>query len=275
MKKMKHISKYFEFYDHGCAADAQTVVFLPGVACSTWMFRDAVKQFLPNYKVVLFNNPCTGETGTPFNLTVPKIAGMVAQVLQHLNLKNCTVVGHSMGGYTTQQLTQLAPELVKRIVLVSTSCGGSFTRREMKRLFKDLGADFWKRRRNFLDEPEEAINYVFSESFMKSHWVDYKIFAHRFHDLKPRQSVVARHFICASRFSSEGFLEKIDVPTLVIHGNEDNLIDIEGGQILAKSIPLARYLEVEKCGHFPMIERKEFYKDIIAFMEGKKIGKEI
>lgn len=272
---IKHISKYFEFYNHGCDENAKTVVFLPGVACSTWMFRDAIKQFLPHYKVVLFNNPGTGDTGTPFNLTVPKIAGMVKSVLEHLNLKNCIIVGHSMGGYTTQQLTQLAPKLVEKIVVVSSSCGGSFTRREAKRLFKDLGPDFWKRRRDFLTEPEEAINYVFSESFMKDNWVDYKIFAHRFHDLKPKQSVVARHFICASRFSSEAFLEKINVPTLVIHGNEDNLINIEGAKILARTIPSARYLEVEKCGHFPMIERKEFYKDIIAFIEGKKIGKEI
>jgi hypothetical protein len=53
----KNIERYYEFYDQNCAKDAETIVFIPGVACSTWMFRDAVPLFNPKYKVLIFNNP--------------------------------------------------------------------------------------------------------------------------------------------------------------------------------------------------------------------------
>tara|TARA_R110000868_G_scaffold190862_1_gene434736 strand:- start:40124 stop:40948 length:825 start_codon:yes stop_codon:yes gene_type:complete len=272
---IKNISKYYELYDNGCKADAETVVFLPGVACSTWMFRDAIVEFAPKYKVLIFNNPGTGDTPLPFNMTVATIAGIVREVILHLGLKKCTVVGHSMGGFTAQYLSQILPEEVERLVLVSTSCGGSFTGQEMKRLIKDLGPDFWKRRRAFVSKPEEAYNYVFSQQFMEKEATKYKIFAHRFFEMKPPQCTIARHFVCASRFTSQEFMKKIKVPTLVVHGNEDNLIDVEGAKILAKSIPSAQYLEIEKCGHFPMIEKADFYKEIVSFMGGKKIGKEL
>ena len=270
---LKNINQYFEFYDEGCKVNAPVVVFLPGVACSTWMFREAVLEFLPDHKVLLFNNPGTGKTPLPFNLTVPKIAKIVLEVLKHLSLKKCIFIGHSMGGFTAQQLAYLAPDVVEKLVLISTSSGGAFTRKEAKRIFKDLGGNFWKHLQNFSESPEKAIRYVFSKNFTKNHRAEYKMFAHRFHDLKPKQSTILRHFVCASRFSSHKFLKEISVPTLVIHGNEDKLVDIEGSEILWKTIPEAQFLEIDKCGHFPMIEKKDFYKNIFAFIKGEKIGK--
>jgi pimeloyl-ACP methyl ester carboxylesterase len=203
-------------------------------------------------------------------LTVEKIAAILHNVFQHLEIKKATLCGHSMGGFTSQYLYTLCPDIVKRMILVATSCGGPFTKSEIPRLIADLGPNFWKRHKAFKEKPEEGINYTFSNDFMKNNPVKYKIFAHRFFEMRPRQSTIAKHFICASRFSSYDFLKDIKIPTLIVHGSEDKLITSDGAKILNEKISNSELISYDHCGHFPMIEKEDFYEKVLTFMEQKK-----
>ena len=44
-------------------------------------------------------------------------------------------------------------------------------------------------------------------------------------------------------------LQALDVPTLVVHGQEDSLLSIEHGRRTAELIPGAEYLEIEGMSH--------------------------
>ena len=44
-------------------------------------------------------------------------------------------------------------------------------------------------------------------------------------------------------------LRTVTVPTLVLHGSRDTLIDPSGGRRTAELIPGARYVEIEGMGH--------------------------
>ena len=44
-------------------------------------------------------------------------------------------------------------------------------------------------------------------------------------------------------------LARLDVPTLVLHGSRDRLVDPSGGRHTAEVIPGARYVEIEGMGH--------------------------
>ena len=44
-------------------------------------------------------------------------------------------------------------------------------------------------------------------------------------------------------------LRALDVPTLVVHGDRDTLIDPSGGRRTAELVPGARYVEIEGMGH--------------------------
>ena len=46
-----------------------------------------------------------------------------------------------------------------------------------------------------------------------------------------------------------GALRALTVPTLVMHGDRDTLIDPSGGRRTAELIPGARYVEIEGMGH--------------------------
>ena len=49
--------------------------------------------------------------------------------------------------------------------------------------------------------------------------------------------------------SRDDELRRVDVPTLVLHGSRDALIQPDGGRHTAEVIPGARYVEIEGMGH--------------------------
>jgi len=51
-------------------------------------------------------------------------------------------------------------------------------------------------------------------------------------------------------------LKKITVPTLIIHGKED-IVPLWTAEEIKKAIPHAQIASIEKCGHFPYIEKPD------------------
>jgi len=61
---------------------------------------------------------------------------------------------------------------------------------------------------------------------------------------------VGRHFCAAMAGPSrEKALADLSVPTLVVHGTSDSLIDNSGGVRTAELVPNAEYLAIEGMGH--------------------------
>jgi pimeloyl-ACP methyl ester carboxylesterase len=61
---------------------------------------------------------------------------------------------------------------------------------------------------------------------------------------------VARQLCAAAASGSRtSQLRRVTVPTLVMHGDVDNLIDISGGLRTAESVPGARFVAIEGMGH--------------------------
>jgi 3-oxoadipate enol-lactonase len=52
------------------------------------------------------------------------LAADTAGLLDHLNLKNAIVLGHSLGGFIAQELAITRPDLISRLILASTNHGG-------------------------------------------------------------------------------------------------------------------------------------------------------
>ena len=59
-----------------------------------------------------------------------------------------------------------------------------------------------------------------------------------------------RQFFAVGRDGSrDEALRSLDVPTLVMHGTRDTLIQPDGGRHTAEVIPGARFVEIEGMGH--------------------------
>jgi hypothetical protein len=59
------------------------------------------------------------------------------------------------------------------------------------------------------------------------------------------------------RFNSESRASEIKVPTLIVHGTNDQVIPYELGKLMSKAISGAKLLAVEKAGHNDLWDRPE------------------
>lgn len=65
------------------------------------------------------------------------------------------------------------------------------------------------------------------------------------------------------------FLPNINVPTLLIWGENDTATPISDGEIMEKLIPDAGLIKVENCSHYVFLERPEYVNKIIStFLNG-------
>ncbi|KAK1332267.1 hypothetical protein QTO34_006939 [Cnephaeus nilssonii] len=70
-----------------------------------------------------------------------------------------------------------------------------------------------------------------------------------------------------SRYSLHQNMDKIKVPTQIIWGKQDQVLDVSGADMLAKSIPNCQVELLENCGHSVVMERpRKTAKLIVDFL---------
>jgi len=159
-------------------------------------------QALNGRTIVSFDAPGVGGSPTPIlPLSILMLAGIAASVLDEAGLDRADVLGFSHGGAVAQQLAVHAPAKVRRLVLVSTSCG--------------VGAT---------PGSQDALRGLRVASDARS-W--------------PRPDAVGAlwHSLAISSWSSIPFLGAIRAPTLVVCGARDRVVPPANSTLLARRIP--------------------------------------
>ena len=74
--------------------------------------------------IISFDAPGVGRSRTPLQLvSITKLAAIAASVLDAAGVASADVLGFSFGGAVAQQLAFDSPGRVRRLVIVSTTCG--------------------------------------------------------------------------------------------------------------------------------------------------------
>jgi poly(3-hydroxyoctanoate) depolymerase len=164
-------------------------------------------------RTVAFDVPGVGNSPpSALPLSIPAIARIAVEVLDAAGVETADVLGFSHGGLVAQQFAHAAPNRVRRLVLVATSCGlGGIPSPE----------DFWRQ----MHTPSSA------EPGMR---------------LDPLTTL--RHLLALSSWSSIPFLGSLRQPTLVVRGARDRLVPPENGALLARRIPGAALVTLD-VGH--------------------------
>lgn len=185
----------------------------------------------------------------PYFLT--DMADDVAALLRHLKISSAHIAGSSMGGMIAQWMAIRHPAQTRSLIsIMSTTSDPSLPRAApeaqaalMARPASESKADvvaLGLKNRGIIsgrlypeDEASlrERIGRVYDRSFypegMSRHWA----------------AIVASP-------PRTALLKTLNVPSLVIHGNDDNLILARAGRHTADCIPGSRYVEIDGWGHF-------------------------
>jgi pimeloyl-ACP methyl ester carboxylesterase len=183
----------------------------------------------------------------PVPYTLSDMAADAMKVLDHLNIERAHIMGASMGGMIAQTVAIEHPHRVKTLISVMSQPGeltvGQPTQEAMELIVTPAPSDrdeyiafapkwqLWQSKKYRSDEVSRR-NAI--RDFDRSNYPEGG----------PRQMAA----IYASGSRAEG-LQKLQIPTLVIHGTEDQLITPSGGERTAELIPNSTLLMVEDMGH--------------------------
>ncbi len=115
--KYKSINLHYTIQGSGSA-----IVLLHGFLENISMWKDIIPHLAKKNKVIsidLFGHGGTENLG--YIHTMEEQAKMVKFVLNHINLRKYTFIGHSMGGYIALAFAELFPENIKKLCLMNSS----------------------------------------------------------------------------------------------------------------------------------------------------------
>ena len=210
--------------------------------------------------VVRYDHRDTGRSvsyepgAAPYSLR--DLAEDAVGLLDAFGLEGAHLVGMSMGGWIGQLVSLDHPDRVASLTLISTSPTAGPSDPDLPEMSEELQAIFaeeasepdWSDRAAVIDsivegERQFAGSRPFDEATIR------EIAARAFDRTTNLVSGIANH---ASIDSGDRWRERLgegSVPTLVIHGTEDPMYPYGNAVALAKEIPGAQLLALERVGH--------------------------
>jgi non-heme chloroperoxidase len=250
------------------------VVFSHGwpLSADAW---DAQMMFLAErgYRVIAHDRRGHGRSSQPWQGNdMDTYADDLAALMKALDLRDAVLVGHSTGGgEVARTIGRHGTERVGKVVLLGavpplmlkTKGNRNGTPRKA---FDEIRAGVLRDRSQFfldLTLPFYGFNRKgakVSKGLRQSFW------------LQGMQCGIKAAYDCIAQFSETDFtedLKKIDVPTLVAHGDDDQIVPIKASaQRTAKLVPKAT-LKVYKGAPHGLAQTRpdDFNKDLLKFIE--------
>jgi len=181
--------------------------------------------------------------------TLDDMADDAAGLLDELGIDQAHVVGVSMGGMIGQTLAIKHPERVLSLVSIMSTTGDQAVGQAREDVVPVLVAPAPADREGFIDyqvnvfrligspeyqTPEEQVREVIGRSYDRSYYPE--------GFLRQLTGILASEPRTAA-------LAAVNVPTVVIHGEADPLIQLDGGEATARAIPGARLEKIPGMGH--------------------------
>ena len=179
--QVNDIQMYYELHGEG-----EPLVLLVGLATDISEWSAIIDWLAQRHLVIALDNRGAGRTSKPDQpYSIELMADDTAKLLQALAIERANILGVSMGGRIALALTLAHPEMVNRLVLVSTSARSARRRWWFKPLYQSLSGVLL---RGAYPQPR----YAFA-----------------------RQLQASSAYTCLEK------LHTIHAPTLILHGKRD------------------------------------------------------
>ncbi len=228
------INVYYEVYGEG-----EPLLLISGLASDHSMYRGVLPQLATRYRVIVCDNRGVGRTDKPnIPYSIEMMADDTAELLRALSITQAHVLGMSMGGRIAIALTLKYPELVKSLILVSTSAR-RVPRSRLSRLL--LNAQ--------LIIP--ALQTVGSR-----HPQPY--------------SALIRQRQASSSYDAANRLHEIRVPTIILHGKQDKRAPYQLAEEMHAGIKGSKMIAFDGGHLFPFFRPKPFLDAVMEFLKGQE-----
>lgn len=242
---------------------SKPLVIIPGlslrsVLLSSEAIKDAYNELCEEYTVYVFDRPNKLEK----ECSLEWIADLTVKAMSALGIENAYLMGASQGGMICQYIAANHPELIKKLVLSSTTC----------RINKAASAVFRRWIEMARAHNVQELNHDFLQTVFSKEYLD------KYKDVLPEieklgtEAECDRMVVMTSIMVDKDFTDvanMIKCPTLVIGSTLDRVFDQESIRWLADNIGAGLYMYNE-YGHACYDEAVDFKRRIIDFCGERK-----
>jgi pimeloyl-ACP methyl ester carboxylesterase len=244
--------------DHGSGSP---LLLIHGFPLNLEMWRPQIESLSASSRVIALDQRGHGQSPpTPGPYPIDLLANDCAAVLESLGVQSPAVIcGHSMGGYISFAFYRRFPHRVSGLILAATRAGADTDQARAKRE-KAVAETEMKGTQPVLDnmlpillapdtyqeKPElvQAVDQILSKTSAKGM-------------LSALQGMKARP-------DSKETLGKIRVPTLIIHGLEDQIITMDESRTMHTEIQNSQLEIIPDAGHLPNLEQPSVFNRSVA-----------
>ncbi|WP_138435044.1 alpha/beta fold hydrolase [Winogradskyella algicola] len=245
---MAHLLKKEKDYRYIEVGEGTPIIVLHGLMGGLSNF-DAVTGFFSKngYKIIIPELPI--YTMSLLKTNVKSFANYLKDFIEFKGLENVILLGNSLGGHIGLYHTKLYPKKVKALVITGSSglyesaMGSGYTKRSdyevIKKKAQDVFYDPAVATKEIVDEVYETVN--------------------------DRNKLVKTLAIAKSaiRHNMAKDLPKMNTPTCIIWGKNDNVTPPEVAEEFHELLPDSDLFWIDKCGHAAMMEHPEEFNKIL------------
>jgi pimeloyl-ACP methyl ester carboxylesterase len=246
------------------------VVLVHGWLSSSRIWESLARRLAQRFTVYTLDLTGFGESDKPLTgYGVRNGSRLLYAFCAHFGLTRASVIGHDLGGNMAVKLAADHPDVVGRVVLVSSPADEDqidlptplwlATLPVVGPLFYALGRAFRPVRRMwvrpFVADPADLTDDLVDDAGKST-------------PAAVRDTLsISRREIARGRLVRQA--KVIKMPMLVVSGEEDQIVDPHSVSAWAGSVQRAEICLMDASGHAPMIERPaEFAAQILAFLTG-------
>lgn len=216
----------------------EPLVLLHGLFGSMGNYTPMMEHLKEDYQLLV---PMLPIYSTPKReLSILSLMEHVHEFLTHRGLEKVHLLGNSLGGHIALLLTLKEPALVQSLTLTGSSG-----------LFENALGSSFPRRQNY-DFVRKVVENTFYDPAVATKEIVDEVFEIINTPEKGLKIIITAK--SAMRHNLEHELHKIQTPTLLIWGKEDNITPAFVGEDFQEKIPNSELHFFENCGHAPMME---------------------
>ncbi|RDX86099.1 putative strigolactone esterase DAD2, partial [Mucuna pruriens] len=232
----------------------ETLVFGHGFGTDQFIWDKILPLLAQNYRVVTFDWAFAGTVNDK-NLYDPLkysslegFADDLITLLNEMNLKHVTFVGHSMSGMIGCFASIKSPQLFKRLILVCSSprClnsddyEGGFSSSATEELLSIIETNYENFASTFASLAADPINGLYADKFEKS-----------IKEMRPEVTLSLAKTVFYS--DHREILDKVEIPCTIIQTNKDVAVPHSVALYMENKIKRATLEIIDTVGHFPQL----------------------
>ena len=215
-----------------------------------WQDRFCERLAQHGFRVVRFDNRDVGESSratAPYRLE--DMADDAAGLLDALAIPSAHIVGASLGGFIAQVMALQHRARVRSLCSIMSTTGDRSVGGAQPQILARIGTPMPTDRDGYIATRLETARLIASPGFPFDEARVRDLIARQF-DRGFDPAGVMRQFqaVMVAPDRTEA-LRAIDVPTVVIHGTDDPLVNVSGGEATARAIHGARFVPIAGMAH--------------------------